>query len=117
MWSGSLTAEYSHPINSTWRGFIGGGWRYVGSRYSAVEGSTSNGLPQGLEARAYGVVDLHLGAQTRDLRISLFAKNLFDNRAYLAAQTYFNSLFLTPIDIQAPVLQPRTVGVSIDKSF
>lgn len=117
MWSGSLTAEYSHPINENWRGFIGGGWRYVGSRYSAVEGSTSGGTPQGLEARAYGVLDLHIGAKTHDLRIMLFAKNLLDNRAYVSPITYLNSLLQTPIDIQAPVLQPRTVGVSIDKSF
>jgi outer membrane receptor protein involved in Fe transport len=118
MWSGSLTAEYSHPINDTWRGFIGGGWRYVGSRYSLVQGSQfAPGMPQGLEARAYGVVDLHLGAKTRDLRITVFAKNLFDNRVYLAPQNYNNSFAQTPIDIQAPVLQPRTIGVSVDKSF
>jgi outer membrane receptor protein involved in Fe transport len=117
MWSGSLTAEYSHPINETWRGFIGGGWVYVGSRYGAVEGSLSGGAPQALESRAYGDVNLHLGARTHDLRITLFAKNLFDNRAYLAPETYFNSLFGTPINIQAPVLQPRTVGISVDKSF
>ncbi len=117
MWSGSITAEYSRPINEKWRGFIGGGWRYVGSGYSAVEGSTSGGAPQGLEAPAYGVLDLHLGAKTRDLRITIFAKNLLDNRAYVSPITYFNSLLQTPIDIQAPVLQPRTVGVSVDKSF
>lgn len=117
MWSGSLTAEYNHPITGAWTGFIGGGWRYVGSRYSAPEGATSNGTPQGIEARAYGVIDVHLGARGHGLSVTVFAKNLLDNRAYLAPETYFNSLFGTPIDITAPVLQPRTVGVSLDKSF
>ncbi|HEY1562629.1 MAG TPA: TonB-dependent receptor [Caulobacteraceae bacterium] len=122
MWSGSLSAEYSARLTEQWRGFIGAGWRYVGSRFSAPEGSTIDGvpggIPQGLEARAYGVVDLHLGAKTHDITISVFAKNLFDNRVYLAPQTFFNTDILNvPIDIRAPVLQPRTIGVSVDKSF
>jgi outer membrane receptor protein involved in Fe transport len=122
-WSGSITAEYSHPLNDAWRGFIGGGWRYTGARFSTIEGACFNapcgmgGTPQGLDARAYGVVDLHLGAATRDFRISVFAKNLLDNRVYVSPITYLNSLLQTPIDIQAPVLQPRTIGVSVDKSF
>jgi outer membrane receptor protein involved in Fe transport len=116
-WAGSLTADYSLPINDAWRAFVGGGYRYVGSRFSEVEGSTSNGEPQAIPARANSIVDLHLGAKTRDLTITLFAKNLFDERAYLAPSDYFFSIIGTPIDIKAPVLQPRTVGLSIDKSF
>jgi iron complex outermembrane recepter protein len=117
MWSGSFTADYAFPISDSWRGFIGGGWRYVGSRYSFIEGSTDNGAPQGREASAYGVVDLHLGARAHGLTVSLFAKNLLDNRAYLATQSYFNDALGLPIDITAPVLQPRTVGLSVDKAF
>jgi outer membrane receptor protein involved in Fe transport len=120
-WSGSLTAEYTHPINDNWRGFIGGGWRYLGTRFSTVEGAKfSPGPPpmfQGLDARPYGVVDLHLGVKTHDLTLTVFAKNLLDNRAYVSPITFFNSLLQTPIDIQAPVLQPRTIGISVDKSF
>jgi iron complex outermembrane receptor protein len=117
LWAGSLTADYTTPINDRWRAFIGGGYRYVGSRFSEVEGSTSNGTPQGIEVRSNNIVDLHLGAKTHDLTISLFAKNLFDERAYLAPSDFFNSIIGTPIDIKAPVEQPRTVGVSVDKSF
>ncbi|HEX3407991.1 MAG TPA: TonB-dependent receptor [Caulobacteraceae bacterium] len=116
-WSGSLTADYSAALAGPWRGFIGGGYRYVGSRFSAPEGSTFNGLPQGIKVGAANIVDLHLGARTSDLTLSLFAKNLFDERAYVAPALYFFSVVGTPIDIQAPVLQPRTIGVSIDKSF
>jgi outer membrane receptor protein involved in Fe transport len=111
-WSGSLTADYSAPLAGPWRGFIGGGYRYVGSRFSAPEGSTFNGQPQGIKVGATNIVDLHLGARTGDLTLSLFAKNLFDERAFLAPALFFFNL-----NIQAPVVQPRTVGVSIDKSF
>ena len=116
-WSGSLTGDYSAPLTGPWRGFIGGGYRYIGSRFSAPEGSTFNGLPQGIKVGAANIVDLHLGARTSDLTLSLFAKNLFDERAIMAPALFFNDVLNTPIDIQAPVLQPRTVGVSIDKSF
>jgi outer membrane receptor protein involved in Fe transport len=116
-WSGSLTADYSAPLTGPWRGFIGGGYRYIGSRFSAPEGSTFNGLPQGIKVGAANIVDLHLGARTSDLTLSLFAKNLFDERALMAPALFFNDAANNPIDIQAPVLQPRTIGVSIDKSF
>jgi len=117
MWAGSLTAEYSHPVTNDWRGFIGGGYRYIGSRYSDVEGSTAGGTPQGIEAKPYQVVDMHLGVTGKGWTVSLFAKNLTDNRAYLSPASYFNDALGLPIDIKAPVLQPRTIGVSADKSF
>ncbi|MGA2951428.1 MAG: TonB-dependent receptor [Caulobacteraceae bacterium] len=117
MWSGSLTANWTFPITEGWRGVLGGGWRYSGSRYSFVQGSTSGGAPQGLEAKAYGVVDLHLGARSEGWTVSIFAKNLLDERAYLAPASYFNDALGFPIDITAPVLQPRTVGLSLDKAF
>jgi len=117
LWSGSLTAEYSVPIAGPWRGFIGGGYRFVGTRFSDVEGSTANGEPQGVKVGAENVVDLHLGARTADLTVSLFAKNLLGEHAYLSPENYFFDALGLPIDIKAPLLQPLTVGVSVDKSF
>jgi len=116
-WSGALTADYSHVLNAQWEGFVGGGARYVGSRYSDVEGSTSDGELQGLPVKAYAVVDMHLGARTHDLTISLFAKNLANRSVFLAPANYFFDVTGAPIDIRAPRLQPRTIGLSIDKSF
>jgi len=117
LWSGSLTANYSAPIAVGWRGFIGAGYRYVGSAYSDVEGSVANGEPQGYPAKAYSVVDLHLGVTHQGWTVSLFAKNLFNERAYVAPLNYFYDAVGLPIDIKAPVLQPLTAGLSVDKSF
>lgn len=120
MWAGSLSVAYVRPLAGPWDGFIGGGWRYTGSRYSAPEGAYSNGVPsnpQGVEASAYGVLDLHLGARTHDFSVSLFAKNLTDRRAYLAPVNGFYDAINSPIDLKAPVLQPRTIGLSVDKTF
>jgi len=117
MWAGSLTVDYSQPVGDGWAGFVGGGWTYSGSRYSAVQGSVANGEIQGLEVSAYGAMDIHAGVRSHDMTISLFAKNALDSRALLAPATYFYDALNLPIDIKAPVLQPRTIGLSIDKSF
>jgi len=112
LWSGSLTADYSVPIAGPWRGFIGGDYRYIGSRFSDVQGSASNGNSGVVPVAGNNVVDLRVGARTHDLTVSLFAKNLFNERAFLPPEVDFFG-----IDVKAPVLQPATVGVSIDKSF
>jgi outer membrane receptor protein involved in Fe transport len=117
MWSGALTADYSRTVTARWTGFIGGGYRYIGSRYSAVQGSVANGEDQGAEVGSYGVVDMHVGARSGGLKVAIFAKNLFDKHAYLAPATYFYDALGSAIDIKAPVLTPLTVGLSIDKSF
>jgi outer membrane receptor protein involved in Fe transport len=116
MWAGSITVDYSRPVTDRWTGFVGGGFRYTGSRYSAPQGSVANGEPQGVEAKEYGDIDLHAGIRSHDMTISLFAKNVADRRAYLVDTDFFDALG-SFIDVKSPVLQPRTVGLSIDKSF
>ena len=117
LWSGALTVDYSHPLSATWRAFAGGGFSYVGARFSDVEGSTSNGELQGYTAKSYGDLDLHFGAKSHALTVKVFAKNLTDKRAYLAPSNYFYDAAGTAIDIRAPVLQPRTLGLSLDYAF
>ena len=121
-WSGALTAEYNTPLAKNWHAFAGGSYHYVGPRFSGVEGQTDDQtvpLPADAEVRSYSTVDLHLGASHGGLRVSLYAKNLANKYAYLAPSFYRYTLapIYTPIDIQAPVLQPRTIGVSVDQTF
>jgi iron complex outermembrane recepter protein len=121
-WSGALTAEYNRPLATNWRAFAGSTYHYVGRRFSGVEGATVTPtllLPADAEVRSYSTLDLHLGASHGGLRVLFYAKNLADKNAYLAPSFYRYSVtpFNTPIDIQAPVLQPRTIGISIDQTF
>jgi iron complex outermembrane recepter protein len=122
-WSGTLTAEYNTLLpGANWHAFAGGAYHYVGPRFSDVEGATLTPtllLPADVEVRSYSSLDLHLGASHGGLRVSLYAKNLTDKNAYLAPTFYRYSVtpFNTPIDIQAPVLQPRTIGISVDQTF
>jgi outer membrane receptor protein involved in Fe transport len=120
-WSGALTAEYNTALPATnWRAFAGGNYHYVGRRFSNVEGETSTPtllLPADTTVRSYNTLDLHLGASHGGLRVSLYGKNLTDKNAYLAPSFYRYSVANAPIDIQAPVLQPRTLGISVDQTF
>ena len=116
LWSGSLTAEYTFDLVGPWRGFAGGGYRVVGSRYSSIEGAVANGEPQGIELSGYDDLDLHVGARTSGFTLELFAKNALDRRAVLLG-TEFYSILVQPIDVRASVLQPTTVGLTVEKSF
>jgi iron complex outermembrane recepter protein len=120
-WSGTLTAEYNKSVAANWRMFAGGDYHYVGSRPSAVEGQTNTPTelePSDVTVRSYSTVDFHIGAAHGGLRFSLYAKNLADKRAFLAPSFYrYTQVTNTAIDIQSPVLQPRTIGISVDQAF
>jgi iron complex outermembrane recepter protein len=117
-WSGSLTAQYNIPIVANWSAFGGGGYRYLGSRLSTPEGQTSAGSPVGFTLGSYSLVDLRAGASHGGLTVALYAKNLADKRAYQSPANYrYTDVIGSPIDIKAPVVQPRTIGISIDQSF
>jgi len=117
-WSGSLTAQYNTPIAANWSAFGGGGYRYLGSRLSNSDGESSAGLPAGYTLGSYSLVDLRAGASHGGLTVALYAKNLADKRAYQSPAEYrYTDITSSPIDIKAPVVQPRTIGISIDQTF
>jgi outer membrane receptor protein involved in Fe transport len=117
-WSGSLTAQYNTPIGANWSAFGGGGYRYLGGRLSAPEGESSAGLPGGYTLGSYSLIDLRAGVSHGGLTVALFVKNLADKRAYESPAEYrYTYAVNAPIDIKAPVVQPRTLGISIDQTF
>ena len=118
-WSGSLTAQYNTQIGANWSAFGGGGYRYLGSRLSAPAGEESPaGLPAGYTLGSYSLVDLRAGVSHGGLTAALYARNVADKRAYQAPADYRYTYYVNgPIDIKAAVVQPRTIGISIDQSF
>ena len=103
--SASGSIEYGVPI---WNGFgfIRGDIRYVGSRWNEF-----SSLPTVIELDDYTIVDLTLGYEFNTWEFSLFSKNLFDEK------------ILTNIDpdrahpAQFTRARPRTVGISVSKTF
>ncbi len=116
LWAGSLTVNYTRPVFENWNGFFGAGYRYTDSTYSFAQGEANSGEAAGFEAGGYSVVDLHLGVTDESWKISLYAKNLTNTRAYTQNSYGFDAVGL-PINGTASVLQPRTIGISVDKSF
>ena len=110
-WTSSLTADYEFSLPDTWRGRVGGGYRYVGPQFSDVQSATLvSRLP------GYSVVDLNAGIERGPWDIKLYVKNFANKRAYIN-QSVSPDLSGNPLYIESVVLQPRTIGISTDFSF
>jgi outer membrane receptor protein involved in Fe transport len=107
--SGSLSAQYDWDVGHGVSAFAGASLAYVGNRYAEfdnVQPTTRVRLP------SYTTVDLRGGLYNDDWKLNLYAKNLFDKRGVVEATTRGGT---SPA--QAIFLQPRTVGVTIARSF
>jgi outer membrane receptor protein involved in Fe transport len=112
-WSGAITADYSFTAFGGRAAHVGAGWRYVDERQSEVVTLTDN-LSYTLPA--YDVVDLNADVQFDAMTVRVFVKNLTDERAFTGGGTTVDGLNF-PIRLDLNVLQPRTVGVSLDVQF
>jgi len=112
-WSGAITANYSFTAFGGRGANVGGGWRYVDERYSQVVMLTEN-LAYALPA--YDVLDLHADVQIDSVTMRLFVKNLTDERAFTGGGVTTDGSN-QPVRLDLAVLQPRTVGLSIDFQF
>lgn len=112
-WSGAITADYSFTAFGGRDAHVGAGWRYVDERQSEVVTLTDNlsyQLPE------YDVVDVNADVQFDAMTVRVFVKNLTDERAFTGGGTTVDGLN-SPIRLDLNVLQPRTVGLSVDVQF
>jgi len=106
-YNANLSVTQDFPITSDVTGFIGGSLSYVGDRKGVFRGK---GLARQLYPE-YTQVDLRAGVNYQDWSVNLFANNLSDERGLLdggLGQTNAASF---------SVIQPRTVGLSVTRSF
>ena len=78
-WSGALHADYEFPMGSV-DGFVGASVNYVGQRTTEFGERRDNGAGALVKIPSYTEFDLRAGANIDQLRIELFAHNLFDKR-------------------------------------
>jgi iron complex outermembrane receptor protein len=120
LWAASLTADYSAPLAGPWSYNLGAAFRYGGKSWGAVQGAeeaTPSGLvPTAFLDPAYNVLDLHAGVSGEGWRVSLYVKNV-TNDLYLRNSTVLYSFLGTPAFFAGDIAQPRTFGLSVDKSF
>lgn len=105
-WSGAATARYSRTVLGAWTAQVGLGYRYVGETLSAVSSSSSV-----VRAPSYQSVDLDARLMNANWTLSLFAKNLTDERGFIAPA--FNG----DAQVDTAFIRPRTIGLAIDWSF
>ncbi len=103
--SGTLAADYEHPLGGDLAGTAGVSWRYTGPRESGFD--TSYG--QRHLAR-FSQVDAHAGVTYGNFRLDAFVRNLTNARGILdvgGAGSAENGA------IAAAIIQPRSVGATL----
>jgi outer membrane receptor protein involved in Fe transport len=117
-WSGALTADYTFPVGNDWKGDIGGGVRYVGKKFAnVISGSPIPGaaLPNFI-LDDYMITDLSAGISNDRYSIRLFARNVTNEHPFTGGGVS-TDIFNAPVEVIGDIMQPRTVGVSVDVSF
>ena len=105
-WSGSLSADLEFPLNSRAKVFGGLTAGYVGKRFGQFTATPDRQLFSG-----YTRTDLRAGVRSGPWEINAFVNNLTDKRALL------NGGLGTYTPIAFGFIQPRTIGVSVGRSF
>jgi outer membrane receptor protein involved in Fe transport len=101
----TLLADYSWPINASLNGFVHGDYEYTGKSFGSFQASSPTYLNT-----AYDVTNLNAGVGFGRYEVSVYAKNLFDDRTILQSPQ-INSV------IQGYTLRPQTIGVSFQAKF
>jgi outer membrane receptor protein involved in Fe transport len=115
--SASVSADYEREIGRGFSAFGGISVAYVGDRY----GDFANILPTVVDNEAFGeriklpsytTVDLRGGVFNDDWNLTVYVKNIADKKGVVEATTRGGTS--SP---QAIFLQPRTVGVTVARTF
>ncbi|HEV2650932.1 MAG TPA: TonB-dependent receptor, partial [Rhizomicrobium sp.] len=107
-WTAAFTTEYTVPTEFG-QAFLRGQYNFVGTSISYAND------PAGRVRQAYSLVDLHLGADYGPWEASVYAKNLFDERADLGDEQ--SEVSELPGRPRYLIAQPRTIGLELLRKF
>ena len=106
----TFSANYAFALNGH-PSYVGLTQRHVGNRQAGFPASTSVPL---YKLPAYSMTDLQAGIDFKRFSLALFARNLFDKRAQIAAQSTVQALG-GPAWVS--VVRPRTLGATVTVPF
>ena len=114
---GSLYGQWSFHIGGEAQGILRTDVQYVGktARFYAHEADVPAPADQFQSYGDYTLVNVRGGVQWPKLSVMLFVKNIADRRA-----VFFRGLqgtSVTPTRDDVYIAQPRTIGVTVTKSF
>jgi iron complex outermembrane receptor protein len=113
--SGYVGIDQSFPVTSWLEGYVGASFTYVGSRQSEFVNSAAVTArnAQRFDWPSYTQVDLRAGVATNNgLRLDLYARNVGDEQGVITANNR-NGTSTSGVNF----LTPRTVGLTLSKSF
>jgi iron complex outermembrane recepter protein len=109
--TGSLLANYHFPLTDVLLGNVGADYSYQGARSSNFAKLTTASR---LVLPSYSVLGAHLGADWNGYSANLRVDNLTDKRGFVGGNFQgSNGTGLASVT----VIQPRTVAITLDKSF
>ena len=112
--SGAIAANYTFLRNDALTGDFNLADRYVGTRNQGYSGSAIAPL---YELATYNIVDMALSVRWKNgWEASSYLKNVFDKRGEVSATTVTN-VFVPTAAVPVTLTQPRTVGITLGKSF
>jgi outer membrane receptor protein involved in Fe transport len=110
-WQATGQAEYDHPLNDRYTGYLQGDFSYHGDSFSAFEpGTKVSGNDYDTAIPAYWLVDLKAGVRWDKYDVALFVRNVANTFAWAGANPNDGGLFV----YSAP---PRTIGVRLGAKF
>ena len=108
--SGNFSLDEEFPLTGSLIGFVGGSESYVGSRQGIFTGAP--GVPAPRQTfPAYAETDLRTGLRLNTWRLSLFANNATNRRGVVGG-----GIGAVP-PTSFIYIQPRLVGLSVQKTF
>lgn len=110
-YSFALTADHEWELAAGWTANASGGYRWTGT----VD-STAASAPDFVATKAHGVLDLHAGVASETVAVRFYIRNAANSHAATAA-ALIRSALGTPVQIDRTVLQPRTIGLSLDVTY
>lgn len=114
--SGGLAVKQDIRLTKEWMGFVGGAVNYVGSRpyeFTAIATQPREVFP------AYTQFNLRTGAHYESWLINLYLNNVADKRGVVGIQPSYSAgnFGVNNAGYNATVIQPRTIGLSVAKTF
>ena len=114
-WSANVGVDYDAELTDALTGRVGGSMSYVGSRFSTFPSRVQNiryNLP------AYTTFDFHIGLRYNESwTLDAYVNNITDKRGVIDRGTGRQSLSVGGTGLVVNVIQPRTIGVTLGKTF
>jgi outer membrane receptor protein involved in Fe transport len=109
-YTGSLLLNYGWHVSDAVGAFVRGDYEYTGQGYGSYIQSTPGSTNPAYIDPSYSIVNLNAGVTVGRFEVSLFAKNLLDNKTILQAPEVDGETF-------GYTVRPLTVGLTFQAKF